>query len=181
MRPAAVLIGVPGSGKTTVGALLAEHLGVAFRDTDHDIAALCGTPVPDFVRRHGEARFRALEREAVRAALDEHDGVLALGGGAVLDEATQRRLAGHRVVHLKVGLSTALARIGSAQDRPLLAGDVESRLGELFRVRGPVYRRLARLEFDTDTDTNADTDSDADAGSADGTAQRLAHALGAVA
>ncbi|MBT2397423.1 shikimate kinase [Streptomyces sp. ISL-100] len=169
MRAAAVLIGVPGSGKTTVGALLAQHLGVAFRDTDHDIAAACDMPVPDFVRHHGEARFRELEREAVRAALDEHDGVLALGGGAVLDPATQRRLAGHRVVHLQVALHTALARIPSAEGRPLLAGDVESRLREVFRVRGPVYRRLARLHVDADTD------------SADDTAQRLVQALKAPA
>ncbi|MET9516312.1 shikimate kinase [Streptomyces sp. NPDC002994] len=175
MRAAAVLIGVPGSGKTTVGALLARHLGVAFRDTDHDIAAACDMPVPDFVRHHGEARFRQLEREAVRAALAEHDGVLALGGGAVLDEATQRRLAGHRVVHLQVALHTALARIGSAEGRPLLAGYAgyagytESRLREVFRVRGPVYRRLARLHVDADTD------------SADDTAQRLVQALKAPA
>ncbi|MER7536380.1 shikimate kinase [Streptomyces sp. NPDC097704] len=168
MRAAAVLIGAPGSGKTTVGTLLAARLGVGFRDTDHDVEAACGMPVPDLVRRHGEAHFRTLEREAVRAALDGHDGVLALGGGAVLDPATRRLLAGHRVVHLQVSLETALARIGGADDRPLLTGDPETRLGELFRVRGPVYRRLARLTVPADTDA------------ADATAARLADALAAL-
>ncbi|WP_225805482.1 shikimate kinase [Streptomyces sp. NK15101] len=169
MRAAAVLIGVPGSGKTTVGTLLAERLGVGFRDTDHDVEASCGMPVPDLVRQHGEARFRRLEREAVRTALAEHDGVLALGGGAVLDPLTRRLLAGHRVVHLQVDLATALARIGGADDRPLLAGDPESRLREVFRVRGPLYRQLARLTVTADAD------------SADDTARHLADALGAPA
>ncbi|GGZ65162.1 shikimate kinase [Streptomyces inusitatus] len=147
--PAVVLIGAPGSGKTTVGTLLAERLGVGFRDTDQDVEHGCGMSVAELVRLRGEAPFRELERIAVRTALDEHDGVLALGGGAVLDPSTQRLLAAHRVVHLSTDPATALARIGGAASRPLLADDPERGLRELFRVRGPLYRRLATLTVDS--------------------------------
>ncbi|MFF8959623.1 shikimate kinase [Streptomyces sp. NPDC014894] len=155
--PAVVLTGAPGSGKSTVGLVLAERLGVTFRDTDDDVEKVCGTTVAELVRRHGEGRFRELEHDAVRTALQEHDGVLALGGGAVLHPGTRRLLAAHRVVHLSTDLPTALARIGTAATRPLLADDPERRLGELFRIRGPIYRRLAVLTVDAGTGTPAET------------------------
>ncbi|MFF2562044.1 shikimate kinase, partial [Kitasatospora sp. NPDC058060] len=87
--PVVVLVGPPGSGKSTVGRLLAERLGVGFRDTDADIEATVGKPIPDIFVDEGEPHFRALEAAAVRAAAEGHDGVLALGGGAVLAEATR--------------------------------------------------------------------------------------------
>ena len=77
--PVAVLVGAPGAGKTTVGRLLAQRLGVTFRDTDEDIEATAGMPVSDIFVESGEETFRELERAAVRRALAEHDGVLALG------------------------------------------------------------------------------------------------------
>ncbi|WP_240137849.1 shikimate kinase [Streptomyces sp. MUM 178J] len=141
--PLAVLIGLPGSGKTTVGRLLARRLGADFRDTDADVERAAGLSVREILLERGEAAFRVLEREAVQRALAEHPGVLAVGGGAVLDDTTQRRLAGHRVVHLRVGAATAAARVGGARTRPLLADDPAGELRVLAAVRLPIYDRLA--------------------------------------
>src|SRR5690606_11558118 len=105
-----VIVGPPGSGKTTLGTALAERLGTGFRDTDADIAAAAGKPIPEIFVDDGEDRFRALEREAVRRAVTEHDGVLALGGGAVMSEATRKLLADVPVVHLRVDLAEAVKR-----------------------------------------------------------------------
>ena len=96
MPPRVVLVGVPGSGKSTVGGVLAELLGVGLRDTDRDIEVVAGKPIPDIFVDDGEPAFRALERAAVATAIAEHDGVLALGGGAVIDEGTRVLLRGAR-------------------------------------------------------------------------------------
>src|SRR5680860_1017411 len=117
-----------GAGKTTVGRRVADAWGVAFRDTDHDIEASEGRSVSDIFVDSGESRFRALEREAVATALTGHDGVLALGGGAVLDERTRAALAGHQVVFLRVGLAAATKRVGLGVSRPLLLGNVRGRI-----------------------------------------------------
>ncbi|GLW11852.1 shikimate kinase [Microtetraspora sp. NBRC 13810] len=146
----AVLIGPPGAGKSTVGRLLAERLGVAFRDTDDDVEAVAGKPVGDIFVEDGEERFRALEAEAVRGALEEHDGVLSLGGGAILAEETQRLLAGHTVVYLEVGLAQAVQRVGLASARPLLVLNPRSRLKMLLEARRPIYERLATSKVPTD-------------------------------
>jgi shikimate kinase len=149
-QPTAVLIGPPGSGKSTVGAALAERLGVALRDTDADVETVAGKPVGEIFVDDGEERFRALERDAVRAALTEHDGVLALGGGAVLAPETQALLAGHTVVYLRVGLSEAVKRVGLATARPLLVFNPRSQLRALLEERLPIYERLGTVEVDTD-------------------------------
>ncbi|MFI7421420.1 shikimate kinase [Nonomuraea sp. NPDC049684] len=146
----AVLIGPPGSGKTTIGRLLAERLGVAFRDTDADVEAEAGKPVADIFVEDGEARFRELEHQAVRRALAEHDGVLSLGGGAVLNEETQALLAGHHVVYLQVGLADAVQRVGLGSARPLLVLNPRSQLKKLMEERRPVYERLAVVTLATD-------------------------------
>ena len=150
MSPKAVVIGPPGSGKTTVGALLAERLGVGFRDTDHDVEATAGKPIGEIFVDDGEERFRALERSAVQAALASHDGVLALGGGAILDPATQADLTGLPVVYLEVGLSDAIKRVGLASARPLLVLNPRSRFRKLMEERRPIYEGLASVRVTTD-------------------------------
>lgn len=150
MSPRVVLVGTMGAGKTTVGRLLAERWGVTFRDTDHDVEERAGTTVSEIFVDRGEAAFRAMEREAVVAALAEHDGVLALGGGAVLDPATRDALAGHPVVFLRVGLSDAAQRVGLGVSRPLLLGNVRGRIKQLIDERTPVYTAVAAHTVETD-------------------------------
>jgi len=142
-----------GAGKTTVGELLAERWGVGFRDTDHDVEAVAGKVVSDIFVEDGEAAFRALEREAVAEALTTHDGVLALGGGAVLDESTRALLAGHTVVFLEVGLSDAASRVGLGVSRPLLLGNVRARVKQLLDERTPIYQSVATVTIATDGQT----------------------------
>jgi shikimate kinase len=149
-RPLAVLIGPPGAGKTTVGRLLAGLLGVGFRDTDADIEAVADKPVGDIFTEDGEAAFRALERDAVAAALRGHPGVLGLGAGAVLGHSTQNLLGGHTVVYLETGLAVALRRTGMDRPRPLLLGGPRSRLRQLLQDRLPIYEGLAVLTVLTD-------------------------------
>lgn len=149
-RPRVVLIGSMGAGKTTVGELLAERWDVGFRDTDADVVTAEGRAIADIFVEDGEAHFRALEREAVRTALAEHAGVLALGGGAVLDPDTRALLADHTVVFLQVGLADAVQRVGLGTSRPLLLGGVRSRIKALLDERTPVYTELASLVVPTD-------------------------------
>lgn len=149
-RPVVVLIGSMGAGKTSVGRALAERLGVGFRDTDADVEAAEGRSVSDIFVHAGEPHFRRLEREAVAAALSSHEGVLALGGGAVLAPETQELLAGHTVVFLRVGLSAAADRVGLGVSRPLLLGNVRGQMKRLLDARTPVYEALATATVDTD-------------------------------
>lgn len=152
-RPTVVLVGPPGAGKTTVGRLLAQRTGVAFRDTDADVEQMAGKSVAEVFYDDGEEHFRSLERDAVARALAEHDGVLALGGGAVLAEQTRALLAGHDVVLLNVGLSDAARRVGLSRDRPVLALNPRAALRVLLDERLPLYREVARREVDTDAKT----------------------------
>jgi shikimate kinase len=149
-RPVLVLVGPPGVGKSTVGALLAERLGVACRDTDADIEAETGAPIADIFVQHGEPHFRALEKSAVRRALAEHDGVLVLGGGAIMDPDTRALLAGHRVAFLDVSLHEAANRIGLNVSRPLLLGNVRAEWTRLMNDRRPLYTEVATLTVSTD-------------------------------
>lgn len=148
--PRAVLIGTMGAGKTTVGRLVADALGVGFADSDALVEERAGKSVQDMFVDDGEQAFRALEREVVAAALDGHDGVLSLGGGAVLDPTTQALLAAHQVVFLRVGLAEAVKRVGLGVGRPLLLGNVRSRVKQLLDERTPVYEGLARVVVETD-------------------------------
>ena len=150
MTPLLVLVGPPGAGKTTAGRLIAARRGVPFRDTDTDIEQRAGKTIGDIFVEDGEASFRALEREAVRTALDEHDGVLALGGGAVLAEETRSRLAGHHVVFLDVGLAAAVERTGINRSRPLLAVNPRAQLSRMLSERRPLYEQVASAVVATD-------------------------------
>ena len=149
--PAAVLIGSMGAGKSSVGHALASRLGVTFRDTDEDIESRAGTSIADLFVSEGEAHFRALERDAVRDALAEHTGVLALGGGAPMQPSVAELLAGQRVVFLDVGLAEAVRRVGLGTSRPLLLGNVRGQLRARLEERRPVYEALAWLTVDVDT------------------------------
>lgn len=144
-----VLVGVSGSGKTTVGRRVAELLGVGFRDVDADIEQVAGKPVSEIFIDDGEQAFRDLEHTAATAALAEHDGVLALSGGAVLDPRTRQLLEGHRVVFLDVGLADAAARIGLNRERPVSLGSPRAELKRMIDERRPVYRAVATATVDT--------------------------------
>ncbi|MEV7992717.1 shikimate kinase [Streptomyces sp. NPDC086077] len=151
--PLAVLVGPMGVGKSTVGHLLAERLGVGFRDTDEDIVAEQGRTIADIFVEDGEATFRALEKRAVRTALAEHTGVLALGGGAVLDAGSRELLAGHHVVYLSMDVEEAARRTGLNAARPLLAINPRKQWRELMEARRHLYEEVARSVVATDDRT----------------------------
>jgi shikimate kinase len=154
--PVAILIGPPGAGKSTVGPLLARLLGVTFLDTDSEIEASAGKPVGDIFIDDGEPAFRALERQTVASALASHPGVLALGGGAVLDPGTRRLLAGQPVVYLETGFAAAAKRVGMDRARPLLLGNPRAQLKALLEQRLPIYQGLARITVGTDSRSAAE-------------------------
>lgn len=145
-----ILIGPPGAGKSTVGRLLAPLLGAEFLDTDSAVEEVAGKPVSDIFISDGEATFRELERAAVARTVASHPGILALGGGAVMDPGTRQLLAGQRVVYLETGFAAASHRTGLDAPRPLLLGNPRARMRELLAERLPVYESLAWITVTTD-------------------------------
>ena len=148
-----VIVGVPGSGKSTVGKRLAKNLGVGFRDTDKIVEEQAGRTIADIFLEDGEAAFRTLEQQAVLTALTEFDGVLALGGGSITSDAVRSALKGHQVVWLRVTLTTAASRVGLNRDRPLLLGNVRATLLGLMNARHPMYEEVSTIIVDTDAMT----------------------------
>ncbi|MCX4702291.1 shikimate kinase [Streptomyces sp. NBC_01373] len=148
--PVVVLVGPMGVGKSTVGQLLAERLGVGYRDTDDDIVAEQGRSIAEIFVDEGEPDFRAIEKRAVRRALAEHDGVLALGGGAILDEDTRALLTGQRVVYLSMDVEEAVKRTGLNAARPLLAVNPRKQWRELMEARRHLYESIATAVVSTD-------------------------------
>jgi shikimate kinase len=144
-----VLVGAPGSGKSTVGALLAERLGMEFVDVDAVIEERIGKSVAEIFADDGEPAFRKLEEDTTAEQL-RRPGVLALGGGAVLSAATRKALRDHQVVWLRVGVPAALHRVGLDTARPLLLGNVRGRLIKLLGERTPLYDEVAVARVDTD-------------------------------
>ena len=152
--PLLVLVGPPASGKTTVGTALAETLGAVFRDTDHDIEVTTGSSIADVFVTEGEPHFRALEEQAVATALAGHDGILALGGGAVTSATTRELLVaygrdGGVVVWLDVDLPSAAKRVGLSRDRPILGINPRAMLRHMLETRAPLYGEVATLTVQT--------------------------------
>ena len=149
-KPLCVFVGVMGAGKTTVGQLVADRLGVPFLDVDSDIEAVAGKPIPEIFIDDGEAHFRALEREAVARALATFDGVLALGGGAIMADETRKRLLDHTVVYLSVEVADAVKRVGLGTGRPMLKMNPRATLRHLLDLRRPLYEEVATVVVHTD-------------------------------
>lgn len=165
-----VLIGAPGSGKSTVGALLADRLGVAYVDVDTEIERRTGRLIREIFADEGEPAFRELERDVTLELLNG-DGVLSLGGGAPLTPAIADALAGRAVAWLQVDAHHAVRRIGVDQGRPLLAGGgLRATLIRMLATRAPVYAGLATLAVDTNGRTPADVADEIAARLAEGAA-----------
>jgi shikimate kinase len=148
--PVVVLVGPMGVGKSTVGRLLADRLQVGYRDTDDDIVAGQGRTIAEIFVDDGEPAFRAIEKQAVVRAVTGHDGVLALGGGAILDADTRALLAGHRVVYLSMDVEEAARRTGLNVARPLLAINPRKQWRELMEARRHLYEEVATAVVVTD-------------------------------
>lgn len=150
MAPKAVLVGLPGSGKSTIGRRLAKALGVGLLDTDVAIEQRTGRSIADIFATDGEQEFRRIEEDVVRAELADHDGVLSLGGGAVTSPGVRAALAGHTVVYLEISAAEGVRRTGGNTVRPLLAGpDRAEKYRALMAKRAPLYRRVATMRVDT--------------------------------
>lgn len=158
MPPRVVLVGLPGAGKSTVGAELACRLGVAFADSDELIVQQTGRTVSEIFAAQGEPAFRQLEADLIAEALGTFDGVLALGGGAVTTESVRQDLldSGVLVVRLSAGQDELVRRLAGNVDRPLLAEDPGARLAELAAAREPLYREVASLTVTTEGQSPAE-------------------------
>jgi shikimate kinase len=150
MAPKAVLVGLPGSGKSTIGRRLAKALNVSMLDTDAAIEERTGRRIADIFADDGEQEFRRIEEEVIRAALESHDGVLSLGGGAVTTPGVRAALAGHIVVYLEITAAEGVRRTGGNTVRPLLAGpDRAEKFRALMTQRVPLYRKVATIRVNT--------------------------------
>jgi shikimate kinase len=153
--PQVILIGPPGAGKSSVGKALGQRLSMNFADTDSLIEEQSGLRVSEIFLDKGEPFFRELEREIVLRELTNFDGVLALGGGAVMnaDVESALRQTLDPICFLDVSLSSAAPRIGFNRDRPLLVGNPRAKWQELMNVRRPIYESLATFTVSTDSGT----------------------------
>lgn len=151
-----MVLGPPGAGTSTVGRLVADRAGLPWRDSDRDVEAQFGASAADIFLEAGEQAFRDAERELALQALEGHEGVLVLGGGAVMDpliaEALRRRAgrAGTRVVFLDVTISDAARRLGLNVERPSGIGAPRSQWLRMMEQRRRIYAELADLTVLTD-------------------------------
>ncbi|MGV0792492.1 shikimate kinase [Mycolicibacterium sp. XJ1819] len=150
MAPRAVLVGLPGSGKSTIGRRLAKALNLALLDTDVAIEEKTGRTIADIFATDGEAEFRRIEEEVIRSALAAHDGVLSLGGGAVITPGVRDALVGHTVIYLEISAAEGVRRTSGPTVRPLLAGgDRGEKFKELMTQRVPLYQQVATMRVNT--------------------------------
>ncbi|CAN1644905.1 AroK Shikimate kinase [Candidatus Nanopelagicaceae bacterium] len=158
MAPRVILIGPMGSGKTTIGQLLASELEIPFRDTDHVIEEKSGKSVSDIFLEDGEDEFRILEKKVLRDELLSDGTVLALGGGAPIsiDAQSALRAIASPVVYLDISLATVAPRIGFNRDRPLLLHNPRGQWQTLMEARRPIYESIA----DTVIDVNDKSESE---------------------
>lgn len=149
MAPKAVLVGMPGSGKSTIGRRLAKAIGVPHVDTDAKIVETTGRSIAELFL-DGEQEFRRVEQAVVLAALAEHDGIVSLGGGAITSPGVRDALAGHTVIYLEISAAEGIRRATGGTVRPLLAGsDPAQRYRELAAQRVPLYRGVATMRVNT--------------------------------
>lgn len=153
--PQVILIGPPGAGKSSVGKALGLRLSTEFADTDALIEKQSGMCVSDIFLDKGETFFRELETEIVLREIENFGGVLALGGGAVINSDVEQALqnCADPVCFLDVSLSSAAPRIGFNRDRPLLVGNPRAKWQELMNLRRPIYESLATFTVSTDSRT----------------------------
>jgi shikimate kinase len=150
--PNLILVGPMGAGKTSIGRRVAERLGLRFVDADVELEAQTGASVNTIFELEGEAGFRARERLLLAELCAAPGQVIATGGGAVLDAENRRTLARHGfVVYLRTSIERQLQRLQRDRSRPLLrAPDRRQRLEQLAAQRGPLYREIADLEFESE-------------------------------
>lgn len=146
-----ILVGLMGSGKTTVGRLLARRLGKRFLDSDHEIEAMTGVKIPTIFEIEGEAGFRVREHEILTSVSAQHDFVLATGGGIVLREDNRALLRGMgTVIYLRASVDELWQRTRHDRQRPLLqTADPRAKLAELLKIREPMYQDVAHVVIDT--------------------------------
>ena len=146
-----ILIGPPGAGKTSVGKALAKKLSLNFLDSDKVVEEKSGKSIPEIFITDGEPAFREMERAAVIDLIENQDGVIALGGGSVMDlEVSKRLLPMANVVFLDVSISNAAPRVGFNRDRPLLLGNPRQQWIALMEKRRSTYQALAKTRVSTD-------------------------------
>lgn len=146
-----ILIGAPGSGKTTVGRFLAKEIDEEFLDTDNLIELETGRTISEIFLEEGEAKFRIIEREIVLRTLREQAGVIALGGGSVLDPEVAGELRQRsNVIYLEVTITNAAPRVGFNKERPLLLGNPRQQWLKLMEHRKPIYESLGKFRVSTD-------------------------------
>ncbi len=145
------LIGLPGSGKSTVGRQLARRLQLPFFDSDHVIEQRLGCPIRSYFEREGEERFRDVEQEVIDELTKSQVGVLSTGGGVVLRPANRLHLRERaHVVYLNSSPDVLFRRLRHDMNRPLLqVADPLSRLRDLYTVRDPLYRETAHFTIET--------------------------------
>ena len=146
-----MLIGPPGSGKSSVGKVLASEMNMEFIDTDLEIESKVGKKIGEIFLEKGEHWFRQIERQVVLDSLEVDGAVIALGGGSILDSDVQEKLKNESsVVYLEVSISNAAPRVGFNTERPLLLANPRQQWLKLFEERRAIYEALGRIKFSTD-------------------------------